>query len=225
MPFVKLEYIYKIIEEKELPYFKVTDGKTLIGKNNDESEPAKAVELLRDIIDMIEDSVISISLSEKNDKEKSRGGSNWDNYNFKVRLKQADSINGTGGINGTILSLMEKNNELMRTIGEQQKNQVIEGLQRQITELKEDKAKPDVLEKYAPLLFQALSGKPAPAALAGINDGPVNEAAVDKKEQIRAAVIRLSRIDSNLHDTLTRLADFAEAHPDKYKSFIPLIPS
>jgi hypothetical protein len=62
-----------------------------------------------------------------------------------------------------------------------------------------------------------------PTAVAGADDGPVNETAVEKQEKARAAIARLTRVDKNLHDTLTLLADFAEAHPEKYHAFIPML--
>lgn len=213
------------MEDKDLPYFKVTDGKVLISKNNEESEPSKAVELLAEVIEMIEDSIISISLSDKTDKERGKGGSNWDNYNFKVKLKQAEGINGTaGGINGTILAMMKENGELMRKIELQAKEHELNELKKEIREIKEDKNKPDVWEKYLPLL-SAHFGNKTPIAVAGADDGAVAEAAVDRQQKIRAALVRLSKIDENLADNLTLLANLAEKHPDKYKSFIPIIRS
>lgn len=223
MPFIKLEYIYKLIEEKELPYFKVTDGKTLIGKNNEVSEPTKARELLEEILEMIQDSVVCISLSDRSDKERSKGGSNWDNYTFKVRLNQSESIAGTGGINGTILSLMNSNNELARKFEMLQKEHELNGLKKEIEELKQAKEKPDALEKYAPLLYSALTGHPLPMAVAGVEDGAVDETVVEKQAKAREAIARLTRIDKNFHNTLLLLAEFAEKHPEKYHAFLPML--
>lgn len=226
MPFVKLDYVKKLMEEKNLPYFKITDGRTLIGKNNDESSPSKAIDSLDEILEMIEDSVVTISLSERPDKDKRAGGNNMNDYVFKVRL-QGEGTNGIGsaGINGTVLSLMKENSDLLRKLEMQNRDQVIEGLKKEMQELKEKKNKPDVLDQYLPLLVQSLTGKPfnQPVAVAGHNDGPVNPDVMERLKKIKLQLMRLEKIDSDLVETLTMLADFAEQNPEKYRAFIPML--
>ena len=223
MAFVKLSYVYQLMKEKDLPFFKVTDGKVLLGKNNEESEPLKAVELLEELIENIEDSMITVSLSPRSDKAKSKGGGNWDNYVFKVRLRQQeDSINGSHGvINGTVLSMLKENAELLRRLELQSKEHEIAELKKEFQKLKEGQDKPDAWEKYIPVLMQHFSGKPI--AVAGAHDGEVNEPEYDKQTIIRKALIRLDKVDKDLPETLTMLSLFAEKHPEKYKSFIPII--
>ncbi len=227
MPFVKLDYVYKLMEQRELPYFKVTDGKVLIGKNQEESEPAKAVELLQELLEMVEDSIVTVSLGDKTDKERGKGGSNWDNYCFKVRLKttQSEAV----GINGTILSMMKENADLLRKLELQQKENEMKELRKEIQDIKDEKGKPDMLEKYLPLLAGHFAGKPG---IAGADDGEVDEEKIQRQrdeanrmKKIKLAVFRLAKVDANLPDTLTMLATFAEKQPEKYKTFIPILKS
>jgi hypothetical protein len=223
MAFVKIEYVYKLMEEKNLPYFRVMDGKLLIGENDEESEVQKAVDMLQETIEMVEDSMISIVLSDKTRKERGKGGSNWDTYNFKIKLKGAETA--SGGINGTILSMMEKNSTLLRQIEIQQKEHEMEALKKQIAELKDAKEKPDMWERYLPLLATHFTGNKI--AVAGHEDEPIQEVENTMQEdsinKIKRALKILSKVDNDLPNTLMMLATFAQKQPEKYKSFIPII--
>jgi len=72
-----------------------------------------------------------------------------------------------------------------------------------------------------------LTGNPAKVTAPGLAGPPENETAPlpdqDKQMKMRKALVRLSRVDGDLPETLTALADFAESNPEKYKQYIPIL--
>lgn len=217
---VKKEYILKVMEEQRLPYYAVTDGKDLIGMNDDEPNIDAAVRSLETLLDNVEDGFVVVKLSDASRKDKgAKGGRNYYNFEFKLNLKKPTEAGiGSAGINSTILQLMEQNNNLLRKIEQQQNEQKIKELERAIGEAKEDSGG---IEKWIPLLQSVMSG--TKVGIAGTEAAPIENAQVDKIEKIRAAITRLGRIDKNLPETLTLLAQFAEQKPEQYLSFIPII--
>lgn len=219
---VKKEYILKVMEEQNLPYYAVTDGKDMIGLNDDEPNIDAAVRSLEMLLDNVEDGFVVVKLSNVSKKDKgAKGGRNYWNFEFKLNLKKQNEAGiGAAGINSTILQLMEANNTLLRKIEQQANEQKIKELERAIGEAKEEGTG---IEKWIPVLTAAMSGQKV--GLAGTGAPAMEPPQVDRIVKIRAAIARLGKVDRNIDDTLTLLADFAEEKPEQYLSFIPIIKS
>lgn len=204
------------MEEKELPYFTVTDGRDLIDENQSEGSVDKATELLTILFEEIEDSCVHISLCNKTKKERAKGGKDYVYFQYKVRLRAKEE--SIGGINGTVLSLLEKNNELTRQLLLQGKERELEDLKREIKELKEGKE--DDISPMEKMAMQALGSlishnKQQGVGIAGANDEPIETSKVNAQQRVRAALKRLAAVDNDLPGSLELLADFIEKKPEQ----------
>lgn len=218
---VKLEYLYKIIETEALSYYEVTDGRDVIQENQSCDSPDAAIEELRELFENLEDSTVTVKLCDKNKKDRAKGGKNHKYREYKVRLKskQSDALGIAGG---SVVQYLERINELQRQIDNNRLEREIEELKRKLESKKEDNP---VLEKGLAILSAYLS-KGQPAALAGHNDPPLPAAEVETPASVvKKAIARLAKVDPNLPETLTMLADFAEKKPAEFLAFIPIVKS
>src|SRR5258706_8252129 len=102
MAFVNKDHVFKIMRNSECPYWRITDNtgmRHLVDENDTETNVENAIEQLEATINDIEDNNVCIVISNKTKKEKSGGGRNYKQYEFKVNLRKVE--NGfTGGGNG-----------------------------------------------------------------------------------------------------------------------------
>jgi hypothetical protein len=181
-------------------------------------------------INDIEDNNVCVVISNKTKKEKSGGGRNYKQFEFKVNLRKTESgiagLSGSNGMFGLLLAQMKENAELQRKIEIQLKEAEMKELRKEMDELKNGGGS-GAVEKLMPYLdkFFGVQRESHGIASTGHEDETVDESVVDKQKQVREAIIRLAKIDSDLPNTLTLLAMFAEKNPAKYKSFIPMLQS
>lgn len=218
---INKDYLYRLIEEERLSYYEVTDGRDVIQENQECDSPQKAIEELTDLFENIEDNQVTVKLCDKNKKERAKGGKGHKYREYKIRLKakQSDPLGIAGG---SVIGYLERINELQRQIDNQKLEREIEELKRKLESKKEDNP---VLEKGLAILSAYLS-KGQPAALAGHNDPPLPAADVETPAAVvKKAITRLAKVDPNLPETLTMLADFAEKKPAEFLAFIPIVKS
>jgi len=226
MALVKKEFVFKIMEDKDLPYFILTDGRNMIDENQDTGITAEAIRQLEETLEAIEDSTVVIKLSNKNKKDKAKGGKDYENYEYRINLKQANAgMTGTG-INGTVLGMMEKNNELQRRLDLLEKESELKELRREIAEIKAGGN--DQVDKWLPILSSFLTKDTGAAmkqnvGVAGHEEETINESFIEAQKKTRLALIKLAKVDKNLPDTLTLLADFAERKPNEYLALLPVL--
>jgi hypothetical protein len=227
MAFVNKDHVFKIMRANECAYWRITDNtgmRHLVDENETEDNVQNAIELMEATINDIEDNNVCVVISNKTKKEKSGGGRNYKQFEFKVNLRKTETgFNGSTGMFGMIMQQMKENAELMRKLEIQQKEKEMDELRREMKELKEGGT--NALAPYMPYLdkFFGIEKSSHGIASTGHEDETVDESVVDKQKQVREAIIRLAKIDSDLPNTLTLLAMFAEKNPAKYKSFIPML--
>lgn len=148
------------------------------------------------------------------------------NKSFKLRTGPEHSgapVNGIGSVGniGEIKTLMEENARLQNELNATNLRQEYDAKIRELNDKIESKGNFIETLLNSPLgqiLAQKLVSVAAPAqpapvvAVAG-----TDEPATDAQSTIVKAVNRLYRIDSNLPQTLTKLADMAEANPDGFR--------
>lgn len=231
MNFVKKDYLYSLVEQKNLSSVSIygSDGKTLmLEMDGEQHTPTEVVNYISDFLEnQALEGVYVVKLRNKSKKEKSEGGQ-WKEFGFRIQVgKQSSAINGTvGGAAQSFTTehkaLIEKNLELqtklIRLEEEAKRKEEIGALQKQIDKLKEESP----LDKYAPILMNIFGNKGAETAAAQ-NLAAVAGTPQENADKIKAAIKRIMKVDANFSDTITKLADFAEKDPDKYKSFIPLL--
>ena len=222
--------VLQIMQQKQITFFKVFDvtGKNLsYSQDNEEITPAEAFNELKDYIQNLEPGIITVVFSEQSFKEKNKGGAAaaTKNFTFKVRVGNNSNLNqpSINGLNEDYKELLKQNYELQNKImlleHQKQTDEATRKLEEKIEGLKNE----DALEKYAPLLTGLFSKFMTPAAAATPAINGLDEEQPTKKTIITNAINRLLKVDQNLHENLTLLADFAEKQPDKYKSFVPML--
>ena len=236
MNLVKKEYLFQLIEQRSMPNVQVygADNKSLIFETDDETQTASQAktELMNFFDDMAQPGIYIVRVSKKNRKEKGAGGDTT-THSFRIQITDGSQTGkAIGGVPSEFTndykSLIDKNIELQTKIirleEEKKRKEEIDILQKQIDKLKEESP----LEKYAPLIAgfftkggQAMNGQEQAHNLAAVA-GPT-DTKTENKQKIISAVNRLSKIDPNFADTITKLAAFAEAEPQKYLSFIPML--
>ena len=223
--------VLQTMQQKNISFFKVSD---VTGKNfsyiqdDEEVTPEEAYNELSDYLGNLEPGIVTIHLSEKSYKEKANGGAiKSGNYVMKVRIGannlQTPQI---GGLNADYKNLLQQNFELQNKIMLLEHQKISDEKHRLLEEKIEGLKNTDVLEKYAPLIQMAISqfmpgsaqAAPVPVGIAG-----TDEEAPTTKTRLTKSVNRLLKIDNNFVENLEMLADFAEAKPEQYKKFIPML--
>jgi len=236
MNFTDLHFITDMMTSRKMGYFKVLakDGKTIINEvDADEfnSEKDSVSELQRTILAQEPGEIVFVKISARSKKDKGDGGLNK-NYEYRVRCNEDGKKqeknnfnNNQAAINGDVLRLLEEKKALELKIQNLEHKSQMDELQRQISEIKE--ASP--VEKYFPAIIGYLQNNgnipSVQNSVAGINGTEETETPVDAKKVITIAINRLFKIDKNLPETLTQLANFAEKDPAKYNSFLPILKS
>jgi len=218
--------MFSQLHDKQLPYWTVSDGRSVIAFNDDEDSLSKSEELLQEVLDNVLDAYVIVKISERPRKDLSKGGNTRSNFlEYKIQLKAA-SQPGVRGISGNSNNVDELHQEIKKLRDELHKKElevIKDNFQRQIDELKEKKNDP-----MTEMGMQVLSGLLIPkktVAVAGAEDEAVKTDFVEKQKRIKLALVKLSKVDPDLDQTMTLLAEFAVNNPDQYKSFIPMLKS
>lgn len=236
MVLVTLQRVLKIMQENNCMYWTLYDGKSVFDSYQDGGGHIdESLQRLQETVQDISGQTIEIKISDRNNEEKAKGGRGFKNFEYKIKLSGGGEISGigAGGGNNIVLSLLREINDLktaqIKAAYEVQLNEI----QRQMESLKEAKGGLNLdqaLNKVFTFISDNpgfLTGNPAKVTAPGLAGPPETETAPvpDKESQnkLRNALIRLTRIDKNLPETLTALADFAESNPEKYKQYLPLI--
>jgi len=230
MALVKLDHVLKLMRERELPYWRLTDNsglRNMVAENDTEESVETGIEELEEALSNIEDNIICVMISNRTKKQKSGGGRGYIQMEMKINLHKAETGFGAGnnGMLAMLLAQMEKNSNLVMQLMEQKKESELAELRREIKEMKNDGS--GKFEKYQPYLDKLFGVQKESHGIASVGeeDTEVDEKVVKAQARIRSAIKRLVKIDSNLPDTITLIANFAEKHPDKYKAFAAGLPA
>jgi hypothetical protein len=230
---ININTVLQIMQQKQISFFKVFDvtGKNLSYiQDNEEVTPAEAFNELKDYLQNLEPGIVTIIFSEQSFKEKNKGGAAaaTKNYTFKARVGNTTNLNQPtiNGLNEDYKELLKQNYELQNKIMLLEHQKHTDEATRKLEEKIEGLKNEDALEKYAPLLTglfaRFMPGAETATAAPAIN-GLDEEQQPTKKTIITNAINRLLKVDANLAENLTLLADFAEKAPQKYKSFVPML--
>ena len=225
---VTKDFMISQMREKKYPFFVVTDGRDIIANNEDEQSVEAAIELLENVLGNVLDSFVIVKLSEKTRKQINQGGNVKTSYlEYKIQLRPTQGVRGIGSNGSLVDDLIQQNKILTERLHEQKIEMIEANLNRKMDDMRKE-----LTEKPDPMMEIALKGitglfkdktQPPVTGLAGADDGAVDEAALARQKKIRFALFRLAKIDKQLDETMTSLADFAEKNPEKYHSMIPLI--
>ncbi len=204
--------VHRAMFEHDLPFYVVKEGSNELDQYQ---EPGATVAdswpRLENTLNECTGTYVDVVLSNKSKTEKSKGGRDYKQFSYKVRLGQAQSP-----------AAHSPNNDLLREISglelklkEFEFNQRLKDIERE----NEEKTSPLIrlLEKY---LTAHTNPTPEPAmSEAPINGAPQNEAT----QKIKTAINILGKIDKDLPDNLLKFALYAAANPNEYKQLLNLI--
>lgn len=225
MATVNKQYVFDLMEKEQLPYFTIRDNAGSprhILQNESEANIAEAVSMMQECFDVLEDNYCHVTLSDRNRVQKGKGGENI-NYQFKVNLmagNKAAAIASVRTTNTSDIKYIQEIDALKREIEIMKFNARLEKMQDEMKAMKEGSMVEKLLSN--PQIIQGIGGMfgiKTPVALAGSEDGPVDGAPVEKENKIRSALTKLMKIDSDLPETLSKLADYAETNPAQYFTF------
>lgn len=221
---VKKEFLIKKIEAEKLTCYEVTDGRAKIAENQDCDSPTQCIEELEEIFESVEDAIVVVKVSDRSKKLKAKGGPPANHYEYRIRLKES-AASGIGGTNQTLMGMMNQIYDLRLQLEKKELEKEKTELLKRLEKLEEDKGNP-MMEKALTMLGTYLSGgQKATIGVAGTDDPHPDEDQVKKQMKVRKALSRLNKIDPDLPDSLTLLADFAEKKPEEYRRFVPMIRS
>lgn len=237
MNIVNKDFVFEIMRKCELPFFTVYDatGQRKLYEQQDETKNySDAILELDEVIAAQEvGQTICVKISEITKKEKAGGGNVKKGlYEYRIRCGAKQGVGGVkeSSIDNSIVSrqvldLMDQLKSKELEIIQLQNKQAIADLEKKW----EDRLSESPLDKYMPAIISGLSGlmgQGAPkAAIQGIAGPEVEQPKEDINAIITSAVKRLYKVDKDLPNTLTTLADFAEKDPNKYLSFLPMLKS
>lgn len=225
MAYVKEDFVYSKMERYKTAFYTVLDAQRIVDKQDDETvEYPEAISMLRDTLENLEGGSVTVKISNRNNKEKAKGGRDYVQLEYQIKLGKGISGNTFevgGRSDATVVKLMEQitilKSELVATTYQTKLDQ----LQRTIDDIKNDKSNP-LLDNAIPLLMAHFGGGNAAPVAAPHLAGPGND--VEEKNRVKAAVQRWRRADpTGFVETLEMIAELAEKKPDSYNSAKPIL--
>lgn len=230
MVYTTIDKLRDMITDKSLPYFRIFDPSKERLYDNDEVEAPRVsdeVDKLCSYLEELEGTFVFVKVSRDSFKGKNKGGdTQTGSYQYRVNLRGSGSGKGLHSTEGASANkrydnLLAEFNTLKMQMAIQA---VTDKFEARIAAM-EEKNGESPLEKYAPLWM------PAVAKIAGITlptqeTAPINGTeppAANPSERLKAACVRLMKVDKDFPSTLETLADFAEKKPDAYNSYIPML--
>lgn len=217
---VKKEFVLEAISKENLPFYVISDGRNVIAENQEINDCETARSQVEEILGMVDDASVIITLSELNKKEVGKGGAKGSKRReFRVMLKSKTN-EGVQGATSREFALMETIANLRVEIVMLKNQHALE-----LLTIKHESNKEQ--SPWMNIAMQGLAGllNPQKPGIAGHNDPHVEpqEIKMSSEAKVKKALSILNKIDQNLPDTLLRLAEFAERDPNKYNSLLPLL--
>lgn len=235
MSIVKKEYVLDQITRMQLPYYIVKDGNTVLDVQDDDITPEESAEQLNNMLEALDDGIITILLSDKSSSDKARGG-RLRNFSYKVRVRSNGSIHGqntnvqTIPNNSELARLHEKVRTLELQLQQKQHEFDLYKLERKFDESKEK----SVFDH--PMAQTAIAGLLQMWNKSGIvsTDGtpPINghehDVHIEQANNVvrlKEATKKLMKLDPNFIDNLCKLAELAEQKPEMYATALNVLKS
>lgn len=253
MALVNPEHIYKMIEANNFSVYTVKSDGNLIDCNDEKSLPTEnVIERIKSLLENIESGSVEISFYKLSRGEKAAGGKVIPEMSFKVATqRQSEKSSAIAGHASTadLKSVYQENFDLKLAIEKLKFENELKDLRREIHESRasdDDGGIVGLLKPYLPELVPlVVAGLKGPRGVAGhgaepmtittaksevITDVPYVDPDVNPDEEyskedqmIDTAIERLIKVDPDFHNSITRLADFAEKNPSKYRQYLPLL--
>lgn len=216
---VSKETIYRKMEELDLPYYQVFDGKQKVDENQTDENTENAIQDLRTILDDLEGNSVTVKVSNRNSAEKAKGGRGYEHYEYTVKLT-ATRTEANGNI-----SLLK---ELYELKNQMQIDRLTNEFEKKLAEAtKKDKDSPAdrALVALLPAIQKAFLGQNTPG-IAGIGE-EVKEANLKgaSVKEIRTAIIKslMTSDPTEYLEVLAAIATIAEKKPTEYATYKPML--
>jgi len=253
MATVSPEHVYKMIEQNSFSVYTVKADGNIIDMNDEKGLPSdEVIDRLRSLLSHVESGTVDISFYKLSRGEKAAGGKVIPEMSFKVSTAKSESGKqpiGAVQSSADLKTLYQENFDLKLAIEKLKFENDLKDLRREIKESRssdDDGGIVGLLKPFLPELVPlVMAGLKGPRGVAGHGSEPMtivtakNETVADvtdvevetsedetysKEDQmIDEAISRLIILDPDFHNTITKLAEFASAYPDKYKQYLPLL--
>jgi hypothetical protein len=215
---------------KGYPYWQVIINNKTSFVNDDDQQVDSSFESLKDYLSYLDDSFVTIKLSQRTPKEKSEGGVTKNDKSFLVRLNHKTEEKQIAGYD---IGMIKENMELKHeNLNLQNKLDLIlkrlDAMENTEFEEEEEESQTDsilgMVKPYIPAIIAKFVGpqhtNQPTRSLAGIDneiETPVTmDEATEKITRAKKAVIKLLKLDADAAERLEKLAILAETKPDTY---------
>lgn len=222
---VSTDYAVRLMREHELKYWKLrdADGKSVIGEQKSEDVDLDAsIRRLEDTLNELTGRYVLLELRSRSAKERGSGGDLKSGiFDLRVKLEGVSGIGNTSASGQNFnTSLFDRISALEKQLIEERYQNKMERLQDQINELKDGNP---MLTQVIGTLGNMFSNQGKTVEAAPV--APVLGSTDKKPNRLKAAIIRLAKIDNDPVGTLEALAAFAEKNPDQYNGYLSMLKS
>jgi len=216
----KPELIFKEMREKEMPFWHIlrhNTEKEVAANMNKDVPLEESVMMLKETLESLSGDTVDVIVSERTKEDLGKGGNikNIKRQEYTVKLNGID-VSGIGSVksaNDPIFQLMKQNYDLQlmfEKLSWEKNNSgdaaTIAGVERIV----------DRLDKYLPQIF----GFKNVPILPQVNGLPTATTKEEAAKQLQESIDKISKIDPDVLDTLSRFATLAETKPDVYKMVV-----
>jgi hypothetical protein len=214
MLFTSKDYVFKQMQENQLAFYEVLDENVTV---------EKAVEQLRECLESLNGSFVTIKVSAVTKKAKAQARDySLRIYNVKLSTP-AQQVGGIGAVNDDYKSLMAEITALKEQLIETKFKNEIAGLREEMERIKTEKSDPISDIAQAMLIQYMQPQQKGIVGIAGTSESVSATEIQSDRDRFTAVVKRLRNIDPDFVTTLEKLAAFAETNPDKYKLYLNMI--
>ena len=221
---VTQDYAFRLMREHDCRFWKLkdSDGKSVLGEQkSDEVGIEESVRKLEDTLAELNGRFVNLEARSRSSKDRGAGGDLKSGI-FDLRVKlDGNGIGSTATASPSINpALYDRIAGLEKQLLEVEYKHKMSDLQRQIDELKEGNP---MLDQLVPVLSGLFAqGNPGGTAAA---QAPALAGPEKKQGRVKELLVRLSKVDPNVLETLECLVKFAEANPSQYLGYVNMLKS
>lgn len=222
MAYFNVDKALEEVTDNNLIYWKITEPNNShpLAQQREDITINKSVEQLESILRELEGGYVIIQASPE--PVTGRGGDKSGIRQFRVKLPNistgGESRGAMNGTNAAPAHFYEQLRALEVRLVEQQKNQEIADLKRQLAEQAQESPTEKIISGLLPVLVSKWGG-----ATATPPSPPINGTDQTPGQRIQAALVRLNKLIPDLPEAMENLANYAEQNPQMLPTILNMI--
>ncbi len=236
--FVSQEFVVKQLRAHQIKFWKMvdSDGKSVIAEQKDEERTVEqSVNMLEETLMDLRGKYVLLKARAKGGSKIAAGGDNTTGiFDWKILLDEkaqgVGAVKEPGSSDVTKhLTLMDQIQNLRLEMQQKEHQHQMERLQDRIKEMESEmKESNPMMDSLIAGLTKVFAGGSLSAPVASVPTTPVPQLAGTEPSngaRIKNAIIRISKIDPDVPETLEALASFAEKNPEQFLGYIKMLKS